>query len=381
MQTIKVSYNLVFRVCALIGILVFSCFFPDIISYLFLAFILMLIGKPVMTAIGRIRIFKRQMPRAVSAALTILIFILVLLLSVFFFVPSLVKELRVLQNIDYDKLMVNLTVFLNELQTFLYEKDFISDGQTLVGIVVGWVKGWLDLGAISHVLTNVVSSTGSFFFGLFAVFFIAFFFLKDDLHIENTLKIFFNKKYVNRLTEVVENITHLLSRYFTGIVIKTVIMTLLLYVGFALFGVKGALLMALIGGITNIIPYLGPFIGWGIVCLFGLTNSIGTGMYTDILPMILKVSLTFISANAVDNLILGPVIYSQSIKAHPVEVFLVTILGGRIAGMGGMVLGIPVYTIIRIAVIEIYRYVTGKDNEEQQEFDDNLKILESDKSY
>jgi len=341
----------------------------------------MLIGKPVMTAIGRIRIFKRQMPRAVSAALTILIFILVLLLSVFFFVPSLVKELRVLQNIDYDKLMVNLTVFLNELQTFLYEKDFISDGQTLVGIVVGWVKGWLDLGAISHVLTNVVSSTGSFFFGLFAVFFIAFFFLKDDLHIENTLKIFFNKKYVNRLTEVVENITHLLSRYFTGIVIKTVIMTLLLYVGFALFGVKGALLMALIGGITNIIPYLGPFIGWGIVCLFGLTNSIGTGMYTDILPMILKVSLTFISANAVDNLILGPVIYSQSIKAHPVEVFLVTILGGRIAGMGGMVLGIPVYTIIRIAVIEIYRYVTGKDNEEQQEFDDNLKILESDKSY
>lgn len=367
MNTPKITYNTIFRIGVLVGVCIFSYYFPDILLYLFLAFILMLIGNPLASAISKVKIGKRHIPRSISAALTILVFISVLLLSVLFFVPSLVKELRVLENIDYENLMVNLNVYLNEFQQFLYHKGFIPVDQTLVGIVVDHIKNWIDLTSIPSILGNVVNSTGTFFFGLFAVFFIAFFFIKDDMHIENLIKFFFNKKYVTRLTLVVENINHLLSRYFVGLLVKTGIMTLLLYIGFLLFGIKGALLMALIGGITNIIPYLGPFIGWGIVCIFGLTNGIGTGMYADILPMLIKISITFISANVVDNVVLGPVIYSQSIKAHPVEVFLVTILGGRIGGMAGMVLGIPVYTILRIIVKEIYHYVSGKDGRETGE--------------
>jgi len=374
MNTLKINYYTIFRIAVLIGVCVFTYYFPDIILYLFLAFILMLIGNPLASAISRIKVFNRPIPRSISAAVTILVFILVLLLSVFFFVPSLVKELRVLENFDYESLMVNLNVFLQEFQQFLYNKGFIPADQTLVGMLGNELNNWIDLNSISSVLANIVNSTGTFFFGLFAVFFIAFFFIKDDMHLENLIKFFFNNKYVDRLTQVVENINHLLSRYFVGLLIKTGIMTLLLYIGFLLFGIKGALLMALIGGITNIIPYLGPFIGWGIVCVFGLTNGIGTEMYVDILPMLIKISITFISANVVDNLVLGPVIYSQSIKAHPVEVFLVTILGGRIGGMAGMVLGIPVYTILRIIVKEIYHYVSGKEGRETGEVKDEFIV-------
>lgn len=363
MTTIKMNYNILFRICAVAAIVWFGYTFSDITCYLFLAFIMMLLGRPVTRGLGKIRIGKKNLPQSVCAALTILIFLIVLLVSVFFFIPSLISELRVLQKIDYNSLVVNLNIFLNDVQSFLYQKNFLEPDQTLVGLIIAEVSRWIDFNSISATLGNIVSSTGSFFFGLFAVFFITFFFLKDDMRIENALQIFFDRKYVDRLTEVVQNINHLLSRYFIGIVIKTAIMTVLLYIGFALFGIKGAILMALIGGITNIIPYLGPFIGWGVVCVFGLTNAIGTGMYTDLLPMLIKVSITFISANVVDNLVLGPIIYSQSIKAHPVEVFLITILGGRIAGMAGMILGIPVYTIIRIALIEIYQYVTRKETE------------------
>jgi len=366
MGTLKISYNLIFRICALIGLIVFAYIFPDIILYFFLAFICTLIGKPIAAAIGKIRIFKRTLPRSICTVLTLLIFISLMLLSILFFVPSLVKELKVLDNLDYNKIIANLNIFFNEVQDFLYEKNFLESNQTLGGVIESEIKKWVHADSISHMISGFVSSTSSFLFGLFVVFFVSFFFIKDNLRIENALQLFFNRKYVPRLTQVVENINHLLSRYFIGLVIKTAIMTLLLYIGFALFGVKGAILMALIGGITNIIPYLGPFIGWGIVIVFGLINCIGNGMYSDILPILVKISITFISANVVDNLVLGPVIYSQSIKAHPLEVFLVTILGGRIAGMAGMVLAIPVYTIIRIALIEIYHYVTEKDSEDNE---------------
>lgn len=363
MSTFKITYNAIFRTFALIGVIAFIFFFPDILTWLFVAFILMLIGRPVTKAICKIRIFKRQIPRSIGAALTILLFLLILLVSVLFFVPSLLKELQVFQNLDYDKLIENLTVFLNELQVFLYDKNIIEPDQTLIGMVVNEIIQFVNLGSIPSALSNFISSASSFFFAIFAVFFITFFFIKDDMHPENFLRVFFAEKYVSRLTVVVDNVNHLLTRYFSGMVIKTAIMTVMLYLGFLLFGIKGALLMALIGAITNIIPYLGPFIGWGIVLLFGMTSAIGTGMYSEILPMIIKVSIIFIAANAVENLVLGPLIYSQSIKAHPVEVFLVTILGGRIAGMAGMILGIPAYTIIRTAVIEIYNYMKEKDAE------------------
>ncbi len=372
MNAIKINYNAIFRICLLIAVCLFGYFFPDVTLYLFLAFIVMLIGNPLASAISKIKIFNKPVPRSISAAITLLIFILILLLSVFFFVPSLIKELKVLENIDYEKLGINLTIFLNETQSLLYNNNLLPADQTLVGILVNEVNNWIDFNSLSSALTSIISSAGSFFFGLFAVFFIAFFFIKDDIHVEHFIQFFFSKKYAGRLTQVVDNINHLLSRYFVGLLIKTAIMTLLLYVGFLLFGMKGALLMALIGGITNIIPYLGPFIGWGIVCIFSLLSGVGSGMYTEILPMLVKISIAFISVNALENLVLSPVIYSQSIKAHPVEVFLVTILGGRIGGIAGMILGIPVYTIIRIAGIEIYNYISGKDDK-----DDSSKGLPS----
>lgn len=373
----KINNKSLFRVCLLAGIILFAYFFPDIITYMFLAFIVMLIAKPITKAICLIRIGKYTIPRTISTVITLLILILILLLSLFFFVPSLIHELRVLENVNYDKLIGDLTLYLSQAQSFLHQNHILNEGKTFSGMISDWLVQWLDFNSLSGLLRRLVTSTGTFFFGLFAVFFIAFFFIKDDLRIENGLKLFFNSNYVDRLTEVVKNITSLLSRYFTGTIIKTGIMTVLLYFGFLLFGIKGAFLMALIGGITNIIPYLGPFIGWGIVCLFGLTNAIGTGIYTEILPFIIKVSITFISANAIDNIVLGPVIYSQSIKAHPVEIFIVTILGGRIAGIAGMILGIPVYTILRIAVIEIYRYLMEvKDNDSDSQLMNEMVMID-----
>ena len=154
-------------------------------------------------------------------------------------------------------------------------------------------------------------------------------------------------------------INDLLSRYFIGTFIRIAILIVLLYVGFLIFGIRGALFFALLGGILNIIPYLGPIIGIFIACLFGFIDCLSTEAYSNILAVQLEIIGVFIAVNVIDNVILQPFIYSQSVKIHPVEVFLVTILGGDIAGITGMILAIPVYTIVRVIVLEIYHYVNN----------------------
>ncbi|MCC8145849.1 MAG: AI-2E family transporter, partial [Bacteroidales bacterium] len=113
-------------------------------------------------------------------------------------------------------------------------------------------------------------------------------------------------------------------------------------------------------------PYLGPFIGWGIVSVFSVINCIGLEMYGEIVPVLIKISIVFILINGLENMVLSPMIFSQSVEVHPVEVFLVTILGGKIGGMAGMILGIPIYTIFRTLVLEIYRNI-GKDTVEKED--------------
>jgi len=159
---------------------------------------------------------------------------------------------------------------------------------------------------------------------------------------------------------VSEKINHLLSRYYIGLFIEIVSMITLLYVGMALLGVKNALLMAFFGGVLNAIPYLGPLIGVLGSCLFGAVDCLSASEYQAILPTVLKIGGTFVFANLIDNIVLQPIIYSKSVKAHPVEIFLVIIMGGSFAGIMGMLFAIPVYTMIRTIVIEIFNYVNTK---------------------
>ncbi|MDL2290464.1 AI-2E family transporter, partial [Paludibacteraceae bacterium OttesenSCG-928-F17] len=176
------------------------------------------------------------------------------------------------------------------------------------------------------------------------------------------VNIFFNKNYVEQANVVVKKINYSLTRYCVITVINTFVMIILVYLVLLLLGVKGAFLMATIVGVLNIIPYVGPILGGAIACLLGIIHCVGLGVYTDILPVMIKIIATVIAVNGVDNMVILPLMYSKSIQLHPIESLLITIIAGKIAGMGGMLLGIPVYTVLRIIVIEIYNFV-NKEND------------------
>ncbi len=357
---VNINASVIMRVCAVLLLLALAWYFSDLVLYIFLAFILSLIGKPIANKLSSIRIHRYSIPYGVSTLLTMIVFILFFGLLLFFFVPVLTREAQVIARINYDDISRNLSYLLNNIQDFLSNNNLIDEHETLVGIVTTKIKEFANLTNFSNVLGGVVSATGSFFMGLFAVFFLTFFFIKDDIRIDGVAQLLFGDQHSARLTAVSEKINTLLSRYFIGLLVEIASMVTLLYIGMAIFGIKGALLMAFFGGMLNAIPYLGPLIGAICACLFGAIDCLSVNEYHTVFPTMLKIAGTFIGANLIDNIVLQPIIYSQSVKAHPVEIFLVIIMGGSLAGIVGMLFAIPVYTIIRTIVIEIFNYVNTK---------------------
>ena len=362
MNAVKINYKLTFRISLLIFCVVFAVHFPNTILYLFLSFIFSLIGRPIARKISDIKIFKHNIHYTLSSLIVVVLFVIIFLTAMLFFIPMLIKELRVLENINYDALSDYFSNMLMSIQQFLYNNNFIEENQTLIGLMTEKLKNFINIDVISTIFGEIVNSTGVFFFGLFSVVFMTFFFIKDDIRLVKLAPVFFNQEYIRRVIFASNKINKSLSRYCAVTFINTFVMIVLLYLALLLLGVKGAFLMALIGGVLNIIPYIGPIVGCAICCLFGIINCVGLEMYTTILPVIVKIIATFVLVNGVDNIVVLPMMYSKSIKLHPIESFLITIIGGKIAGIAGMLLGIPVYTIFRIIVIEIYLYINS-DNE------------------
>ena len=129
----------------------------------------------------------------------------------------------------------------------------------------------------------------------------------------------------------------------------------LITLGLLIFGVENALLIGFFGGIMNIIPYVGPLIGSVIGLMLGVTATLAFGSFDDLLPVMAKLIGVFSVVQFLDNNILVPFIYSNSVKAHPLEIFFVIIMGGSLAGIFGMLLAIPVYTVLRVIGREFFQ--------------------------
>ena len=353
----KVNIYIIFRICAVLLTIILAFKFSTLVLYIFLAFIFSLIGKPLAHKISRIKILKHNIPFGVCAMMTVMLIIMFFASVVVFIVPLLSRETQAIANFNYDDLARYLSFLLNNFQDLLYGANLLGEDQTLVGLVTDEIREIFNFANFSNIFIGLMSATGSFMMGLFAVFFLTFFFIKDDIRLDGKAKLLFGEAHAERLTAVSEKITYLLSRYYIGLFAEILIMMILLYAGLSILGVKGALLMAFFGGLLNAIPYLGPLIGVICSCLFGVADCIAINEYHAILSTVIKISCTFAVANIIDNVVLIPYIHSKSVKAHPIEIFLVIIMGGSLAGIMGMFFAIPVYTMIRTTVIELFNYV------------------------
>lgn len=163
-------------------------------------------------------------------------------------------------------------------------------------------------------------------------------------------------KYVDNVTRALYSIKRLLTRYFIGIVIQSTCIMILVTIGMTIAGIdfQQALVMGLILGILNVIPYVGPWLGLFIAIIMGVASHINQDFTTVVIPLVSYMILVEAITHLIDNVVFQPIIFSNSVKAHPLEIFVVVLASGFAAGIPGMILGIPAYTVLRVFAREFF---------------------------
>lgn len=342
-----------------LAVIVLLCwYFRSVLVYVLVAFVVSLIGQPLMRLMRRIRIKGKSLPDGVLAVLSILIVMIGALLFITQIIPvvtGIVREASVINSSDlsYNSLIDPLNDWIIGLFPSL-GRDF-----DIVTVSLGKIKDVVNISNVSSVLGSVASTAAGIAVGLFSVVFIAFFFIKDDRLFGKIVCALVPDRAEESVTKTISDITHLLSRYFIGLIVEVVGVILLDFLGLWLIvriSPDYAIGIAFIAGLLNIIPYIGPLLGEVIGVLLCLVLKYGTGMGLDlpIWAFALIVLGVMLAVQLVDNFVYQPLIYSTSIKAHPLEIFIVLLIAGVLGGTVGLLVGIPAYTVVRVIAVRFF---------------------------
>lgn len=335
------------------GILVLGAlvyYFSDIVTYILLAWVLSMLGRPLMVFfMRRLRIGRMRIGAGGAAVLTIFIFYAVIAGIILLFVPTIVTQARHLASVDYTLLGNKLSVLFSDFDVQLHSLGLLSEGESL-GMKAQEMAGkWFHPALLGDFLKSFFSVAGNVLVTMTAVTFILFFFLQDSSLFTDILHALAPAKLEGKIQHAVRESSDMLTRYFVGLLIQLLAFACSVSLILWILGVPNALLIGVSGGIFNVIPYVGPIMGGLFGCFITLSSNLDANAdLALLLPPLLKVLAAFAITQFLDNNFLGPFIFSNSVKAHPLEIFIVTLMAAKIGGVVGMVVGIPVYTILRV---------------------------------
>ena len=328
-------------------------YFSSVLAYILLAFVVSLIGQPVLRLLRKIKIKGKSAPDAVLAIITIIIIFAILFLLIVQVIPVVTGIVREASFMNAQESGEHYNI-LDEINGWIIMMfPWVGEDFNGVQLLMQKISEVLDLSNISGILGSVASAVAGVAVGLFSVIFISFFFIKDETLFGQIVGALVPDGIEDRVKKTIFDIERLLSRYFVGLIIEILGVVLLNGLGLwliARIGFNYAFGIAFIAGLLNIIPYVGPLIGEviGVVLCVILKYGAGIGLGVNIWIFALIVLCIMLATQLVDAFIYQPLIYSTSIKASPLEIFVVLLIAGHIGGVVGMLIAIPAYTVIRV---------------------------------
>ncbi|WP_346883158.1 AI-2E family transporter [uncultured Algibacter sp.] len=312
----------------------------SVIGYIAISAVISLIGRPIVLFFEHRLKFSNTI--AVVVAMVILVSIFLGLVGLF--IPLVIEQGQNLSLLDINELQKNIEDLYKEIITYFD----ISPADIETSIKKSNIVSKIDYALIPNFLNAVVSGLGSFSIGLFSVLFISFFFLKDSRLFENSLSTLIPANKESRWKTSTNKIKDLLSRYFVGLIFQILILFIIYTIGLLIVGVENAIVIAFLCALLNLIPYVGPLIGACLMLMLTMTSNLGESFSEVILPKTSWVFVVFIIGQLIDNFGSQPVIFSKSVKSHPLEIFLVILITGILFGVIGLIIAVPAYTSIKV---------------------------------
>lgn len=349
--------------------------FGSVVVYVLLAGVVSLIAKPLKMMLAKIRIKGHRAPDWFLAILSILL-ILVIFCGIIAGLAPMVKEvISDVASVTGDTSLGAISSNLAELNAYLVKTFDLNPGFRIEVAILHQVKSLINVNIFGNVIGSVASALASFGIGLFSVVFIAFFFIRDEKLFSRIICALAPDRHEEEVAQSLSDVEHLLSRYFIGLIVEMSCVGLIDFLGLwaiARLELGTAIGIGFMAGLLNIIPYVGPLLGGVLGTIIAMTiRYCGTGAcgldigFWGFLAILVAV---FLLAQLVDNFILQPVIYSTSIQASPLEIFIVMLLAGTMGGILGMLTAIPAYTVVRVVAgrffpqVKFIRRLLGLDD-------------------
>lgn len=342
-----------------IGVIISTLFLPILVSgFLFYMF------NPLVLFLE-----KRKVPRLLSVILIFIAFIAIVALAVIQIGPILTDQIAELAKAlpgywsDFEKWLAGITKNppLNDLDIKNeLEKANISVPQIMNSVLNGVSAG---IGAIASFLTSFVMI-------LVTVPFILLYMFKDGHRFMDSVEKFFPKVIRPDAKKIIQEMNKTLSSYISSQALDCLFVGIFTFIGYLIIGQPYGLLFALIAGVTNIIPYLGPVIGAAPAVIVALFTSPFQALLVIIVVVIVQ---------QIDGNVLQPLIMGRSLKIHPLTIIVILLVAGNLAGLLGMVLGVPLYAVVKTVIVNIVKLIQLRRGDKKAPPDDDESKLDTEK--
>ncbi len=362
-RILKILFFVLIVICVLMGTYilkqwkVFSIIksILKILTPFFIGFFIAWLFNPAVTKLSK------KMKRGYATLIIYTLFLIVLALIIFYCIPTIISQLNdfvkvipSLKNIlsdiiddSYDTISPVINFDLNTLRSQLYDL-IMSFGQDVS----------VDLPSrLLSIITSIISGLGTFLIGLV----IGAYMLLDFDGISKHILSLFPAKTRKHISDLLAIADQTLVNFIKGTILISIILTIFTYILFVLIGIKAPLLFAIFVGFTNIIPYIGPYIGGIPVVLVGFSQNFYSGFF---------VLLAVVAAQALDGYILRPILLGKGLNLHPVTIIISLLLFGHFFGIMGMILSMPIVATIKLIYgyyDEKYDFFNRKENEKEIE--------------
>lgn len=334
----------------------------NVLFYILGAAVVALIGHPVSVLLGRIRIFRKQLPGWLISVVTIIIVagsilgIVMLLAPIFTQIAMDISRANIYSGpSSLQQPLANINRYLRETFSALGPEFRIED------VLIKHLSSLMDVSTVTNLISGIASFLASFGVALFSVVFISFFFIKDPELLQKMIVACFPDRFEDNVRKSTVEIGTLISRYFSGLAMEVLGVGILNFIWMyfiARMGLSYSLAIAFMTAILNIVPYVGPLAGEVIGTVLAVTIKFAgvaaVGPDVSLLVFIFMVLGLLFATQLIDNFVFQPFIYSSSIKAHPLEIFIVLLVAGRLAGAVGILVAIPSYTVLRVIAINFF---------------------------
>ena len=325
-QTITISPGTIFRIIFIILLLVFLYLILDVIVIFIFALIIASAIAPLVNLLGKLKI-----PRVIGALLIYIIVIGGLGFLISLAIPSVAKEIK-----DLSSNLPNYIEFLSDKFESIqrasskYQDIIIQFQKFLAGIGDLLRKSASDLFSVA---VNIFGGIFSFFLVLV----ISFYLSVQKKGVQRVLTSLAPREHRDYLLSLWERSQRKLGRWLQGQLFLGVIVGVLVYVGLSLLNVKFALLLAVLAGILEIFPYIGPVMAAIPAIILGFLQAPILGLWVLILYIVIQ---------QMENHLIVPLVIGKIVKLNPVVVILALLIGIKLGGIPGMILAVPITAVL-----------------------------------